>query len=299
MFHIESAHWLAPEIKRFEIRAPRIARKQRPGQFVIVRVHDHGERVPLTIADANPDRGTITLIVQGVGKTTKLLNQLEAGDVIFDVVGPLGTPSEIRPYGTTVVIGGGVGTAIAYPTARALKEAGNEVIAIVGARTKELLILEEEMRAISDELLIVTDDGTYGQKGLVTDPLRELIESGRKIDYVLAIGPIPMMAAVADLTRPYRIKTVVSLNPIMIDGTGMCGGCRVLVGGKAKFACVEGPEFDAHQVDFRSLAQRNRMYRLQEQKALERFLQDSRTELERIRSFKEKLRVSKHGASES
>ena len=155
------------------------------------------------------------------------------------------------------------------------------------------------MRAISDELLIVTDDGTYGQKGLVTDPLRELIESGRKIDYVLAIGPIPMMAAVADLTRPYRIKTVVSLNPIMIDGTGMCGGCRVLVGGKAKFACVEGPEFDAHQVDFRSLAQRNRMYRLQEQKALERFLQDSRTELERIRSFKEKLRVSKHGASES
>jgi len=299
MFYIESAQWLAPEIKRFEIRAPRIARKQRPGQFVIVRVHDHGERVPLTIADADLDRGTITLIVQGVGKTTKLLNQLEAGDVLFDVVGPLGNPSEIRPYGTTVVIGGGVGTAIAYPTARALKQAGNEVIAIIGARTKELLILEEEMRAISDELLIVTDDGTYGRRGLVTDPLRELIESGRKIDYVLAIGPIPMMAAVADLTRPYRIKTVVSLNPIMIDGTGMCGGCRVVVGGKAKFACVEGPEFDAHQVDFRSLAQRNQMYRLQEQKALERFLQDSRTELERIRSLKEKLQDSRHEPSES
>lgn len=271
-FSIVEARFLAPEIKFFRILAPRIARSRQPGQFVIVRVYDKGERIPLTIADADPDRGTIDIIVQGVGKTTKLLNTLEAGDTILDVVGPLGRPSEIRLFGTVVVIGGGVGAAIAYPTAVALRKAGNRVLSILGARTRELLILEKELGAVSDELFVLTDDGSYGQKGLVTDKLKELIQEGRRIDLVLAIGPIPMMAAVAEVTRPYGIRTLVSLNPIMVDGTGMCGGCRVMVGGESRFACVDGPEFDAHQVDFRLLAQRNRMYADIEKAELEEFL---------------------------
>ncbi len=271
MFSIVEAWFLAPDIKLLKIQAPLIARKRKAGQFVIVRVHEHGERIPLTIADADPGLGTITIIVQGIGKTTRQVNLLNAGDALLDVVGPLGNPSDIRLFGSVAVIGGGVGTAIAYPTAVALKEVGNFVISIVGARSKELVIMEEEMRATSDELFVVTDDGSYGRQGLVTDMLRELIEAGRSIDHVLAIGPIPMMQAVAEVTRPHKIATTVSLNPIMVDGTGMCGGCRVLVGNESRFACVEGPEFNAHAVDFRMLAQRNRLYRSQEQAALKKF----------------------------
>ena len=283
MFPIVAADWLGPDVKRFCIRAPRIAKKQKPGQFVIVRIHERGERIPLTIAASDVEAGTITLIVQGVGKTTKLMNSLEVGDAILDVVGPLGRPSEVRRYGTVVVIGGGVGTAIAYPTARAMNEAGNRVVSIIGARTKELVILEDEMRAVSDEEIVTTDDGSYGRRGLVTDPLRERLERGERIDFVLAIGPIPMMAAVAETTRPPQVRTVVSLNSIMVDGTGMCGGCRVLVGQEAKFACVDGPEFDAHQVDFEVLAKRNAMYRPQEQEALRRFEQNPQPDLELVR----------------
>lgn len=282
MFPIRAARFLAQDIKLLEIEAPRIAAKREAGQFVIVRVHEQGERIPLTIADSNIATGTITLIVQGVGKTTKLINMLEAGDALLDVVGPLGKPSDVRRFGTVVVIGGGVGTAIAYPTAVALKQAGNRVLSIVGARTKDLLILEREMRATSDELFLMTDDGSYGEHGFVTDKLKQLIASGAAIDHVLAIGPIPMMEAVAEVTRPQAIPTIVSLNPIMVDGTGMCGGCRVLVGGESRFACVDGPEFDAHAVDFRVLAQRNQLYRPQEKAALQRFTSDPHRELNEV-----------------
>jgi ferredoxin--NADP+ reductase len=270
MFRIVEATVLGPGVKQFEIEAPRIAKKQKAGQFVIIRIHDTGERIPLTIKASNPERGTITLVVQGIGKTTSLLNELGAGDAILDVVGPLGQPSEIEPFGRCIVIGGGVGTAIALPTAKALHDAGNHVTAILGARTKELLILEHEVRGVSDELFVMTDDGSYGDKGLVTDKLRELIAE-TKVDYVLAIGPVPMMRAVAETTRPHAIRTVVSLNSIMVDGTGMCGGCRVAIGDESKFACVDGPEFDAHKVDFAVLMQRNAMYRDSEQKALAHF----------------------------
>lgn len=270
MFLIRRACFLAHDIKLLEIEAPRIAQKREAGQFVIVRVHEHGERIPLTIANADPQGGTITIIVQGVGKTTKLINMLNPGDALLDVVGPLGKPSEIQRFGTVVVIGGGVGTAIAYPTAVAMKKAGNRVISIVGARTKALVILEDEMHATSDELFVMTDDGSYGERGLVTQKLQQLMDE-RQVDHVLAIGPIPMMRSVAEVTRPHRIRTIVSLNPIMVDGTGMCGGCRVLVGGESRFACVDGPEFDAHAVDFQMLMQRNRLYQPQEQAALEHF----------------------------
>jgi ferredoxin--NADP+ reductase len=271
MFRIKEARFLAPDIKLLKIEAPRIALKRKAGQFVIVRVHDHGERIPLTIADSDNEDGTITIIVQGVGKTTKLINTLVESDALLDVVGPLGNPSEVRQFGTVVMIGGGVGTAIAYPTAVAMKRAGNRVLSIVGARTQKLVILEREMRATSDELFVMTDDGSYGQQGFVTQKLKELIASRQQIDHVLAIGPVPMMQAVAEATRPHSISTTVSLNPIMVDGTGMCGGCRVLVSGESRFACVDGPEFDAHAVDFRVLAQRNALYRPQEQAALNRF----------------------------
>ncbi len=272
MFNILHAEFIAPGIKRFLIEAPRIARKQRPGQVVIVRIHEEGERIPLTIENSDPQKGTISIVVQSLGKTTNLLNSLGAGDHIMDVVGPLGRPSEIEKFGTVVVMGGGVGTAMAYPTAAALKHAGNRIISIVGARNKELVILEREMREVSDVLMITTDDGSYADKGFVTDKLRQLIQNGVRIDLVLAVGPIPMMRAVADMTRSEHIRTLVSLNPIMIDGTGMCGGCRVLVGGKSQFACVDGPEFDAHQVNFAVLVQRNGAYRSQEQQSLAEYL---------------------------
>jgi ferredoxin--NADP+ reductase len=265
MFRIVDARCLGPNVKQLEIEAPRIARKQLAGQFVIVRLDERGERIPLTIKSSDPKRGTIALVVQAVGKTTAQMNELEPGDSILDVVGPLGKPSEVERYGNVIVIGGGVGTAIALPTARAMKIANNRVFSILGARTKELLILEDEVRAVSDQTFIMTDDGSYGQKGLVTDKLRQLIQL--PIDFVLAIGPVPMMRGVAEVTRERKIRTMVSLNSIMVDGTGMCGGCRVIVGGKSEFACVDGPEFDAHEVDFQILTQRNAMYRDQEQQA--------------------------------
>ena len=271
MFEIVKARFLAEQIKLFTIKAERIAQKRKAGQFIILRLDETGERIPLTIADSDINKGTITIIVQGIGKTTRQLNLLEAGDKILDLVGPLGKPSHIENFGTAVSIGGGVGTAIAFPTAKALKEAGNHVITINGARNKDFVILVDDMKAVSDEAYVTTDDGSYGFHGFVTDLLKDLIEKGKKLDLVLAIGPIPMMKAVAEVTRPYKIKTIVSLNPIMVDGTGMCGGCRVLVDGKSQFACVDGPEFDAHLVDFTNLIQRNSLYRDSEIEALEKF----------------------------
>lgn len=269
MFQIISAEFLAPDIKRFTISAPKIAAKRKAGQFVILRIDEQGERIPITIADSSTESGTITIIVQGIGKTTKKLNQLNSGDFIHDVVGPLGRPSHIENFGTAVSIGGGVGTAIAYPISVALKQAGNQTISISGARNKEMVLLEKELQEVSDEVYITTDDGSYGYHGFVTAKLQELIDSGRKIDFVLAIGPIPMMRAVAEVTRPHGIKTVVSLNPVMVDGTGMCGGCRATVDNKTVFVCVDGPEFDAHAVDFDLLIKRNRTYISSEKQSLE------------------------------
>ncbi len=283
MFKILHAAFIAPGIKRFVIEAPRIARKHRPGQFVILRLYEAGERIPLTIERSDPARGTINICVQSAGKTTHLLNSFETGDLILDVVGPLGKPSEIENFGTVVVMGGGVGTAMAYPTAAALKKAGNRVISIVGARNKELVILEKEMAAVSDTLLITTDDGSYAEKGFVTDKLRQLIKFGTRIDLVLAVGPIPMMKAVADVTREAHIRTIVSLNPIMIDGTGMCGGCRVLIDSKSEFACVDGPEFDAHKVNFDVLVQRNAMYREAERKSMAAFQNEIEAKRDSVR----------------
>ncbi len=271
MFQILEARFIAPDVKLLRIEAPRVARKRQAGQFVILRVHDRGERVPITIADSDPARGDITIVVQGIGKTTRLLNCLGAGDHVLDVVGPLGRPSEVENFGTACVIGGGVGAAIAYPTAVALKKAGNRVLSILGGRTRALVVLEDELRVASDALYVTTDDGSYGEKGLVTDRLQELLDAGERIDYVLAIGPIPMMRAVAETTRPHGIRTVVSINSVMVDGTGMCGGCRVSVDGKSQFACVDGPEFDAHRVDFQNLANRNAMYREMESRAAAEF----------------------------
>jgi len=269
MYRIISAEFIAPNIKRFEIEAPKIAKKRQAGQFVIIRVNETGERIPLTIADSNTELGTISIIVQGIGKTTLELNQLNSGDFIRDVVGPLGKASHIENFGTAVSIGGGVGTAIAYPTAVALKNAGNYTISIIGGRSKDFVILEDELKKASDEVFVTTDDGSYGIKGFVTQQLQALIDSGREIDFVLAIGPIPMMKAVAETTRPYGIKTVVSLNPIMVDGTGMCGGCRAIVDNKTVFVCVDGPEFDAHKVDFLTLERRNKIYNVEEAAARE------------------------------
>src|SRR5215831_7205519 len=282
MFPIVATRHVARGIKLFEIKAPRIAKKQRPGQFVIVRLDDTGERVPLTIADANPKAGTVTIVVQAIGKTTMLLNMLEAGDSILDIVGPLGKPSEIENFGTVAVVSGSVGTAMAYPTARELKRAGNKVISIVGARSKDLLVLEEAVRDVSDETYIMTDDGTAGEQGFVTKKLQDLVDQG-EVDYVLACGPVPMMRACANVTAPKKIKTVVSLNSIMVDGTGMCGGCRVLVNSRSQFACVDGPEFDASQVNFDVLTQRNNMYREQEKLSIERLQADPERELKLLR----------------
>ncbi len=268
MHKIIFAKYLAADVKKFIIEAPKIAEKRKAGQFVIIRLKEGGERIPLTIADSDSEKGTITIIVQGIGKTTKELNEMEAGDSIRDVVGPLGKPSHIENFGTAISIGGGVGTAIAFPTAVALKEAGNYTISIIGGRTKDLVILEDEMREKCDEVYVTTDDGSYGEKGFVTNKLQGIIDSGKKIDFVLAIGPIPMMKAVAEVTRPHGIKTVVSLNPIMVDGTGMCGGCRATVDDKTVFVCVDGPEFDAHKVDFKELTNRNKSYEFLEKESL-------------------------------
>lgn len=256
---------LSEGVYRFDVDAPRLAKKTQPGQFIILRVNEEGERIPLTVADFDREKGVITIIFQVVGASTELLASLEEGDEILDFVGPLGKKSEIEPgLGTVVCIGGGIGVAPIHPIARGLHEAGNKVISILGARSKELIIMEKEMRAASDEVIVTTDDGSYGIEGFVTAALEQLVDYGEKIDLVYAIGPVVMMKSVADATRPMGIKTIVSLNPIMVDGTGMCGGCRVQVGNETKFACVDGPEFDAHLVDFVGLRERQDMYRDQE-----------------------------------
>lgn len=267
MYRILKKQELSPGILEYDIEAPRVAKKALPGQFIVLRVNEEGERVPLTIADFDREKGIVTILFQVVGASTELLASLKEGDSILDFVGPLGQPSELSDHmGTVVFVGGGIGVAPVYPIARAAHELGNKVISILGAKTKDILIFEERMRAISDEVLITTDDGSYGIKGFVTNAIEELIKRGEKIDQVTAIGPGVMMRSVAEATRPYGIKTIVSLNPIMVDGTGMCGGCRVQVGEETKFACVDGPEFDGHLVDFRGLMARGRMYRTQEAK---------------------------------
>ncbi|MBC7345106.1 MAG: sulfide/dihydroorotate dehydrogenase-like FAD/NAD-binding protein, partial [Clostridia bacterium] len=268
MYQIVRKKVLAPSINLFEVSAPMVAKKAQAGQFVILRIDEQGERIPLTIADFNRERGTITTIFQEVGATTRLLGRLNEGDYLLDFVGPLGLPTEVEKYGRVVCVGGGVGIAPIFPIARALREAGNEVISIIGARTKELLILEEEMRAVSDELIVCTDDGSYGRKGFVTQALTEVIEQRGNVARVWGIGPMIMMRVLAEATRPYGVKTIVSLNPIMVDGTGMCGACRVSVGGETKFACVDGPEFDAHEVDWDLAMRRLAMYKNEEEKAM-------------------------------
>ena len=264
MYKILSAEELSAGVKSFIVEAPMVARKCQAGQFIILRIDEVGERIPLTIADYDRKKGTIQLIFQEVGDTTRQLGTLKAGEALLDVAGPLGKATEIENYGTVVCIGGGIGVAPVYPIARAYKKAGNRVVSIIGARNADLLIMEKEMRSVSDVLHITTDDGSAGRKGLVVDPLKDMIAAGEKIDRVMAIGPMVMMRGVAEVTRPYGIKTFVSLNPIMVDGTGMCGGCRCSVGGETKFACVDGPEFDGHAVDFNGLMSRARMYQTQE-----------------------------------
>lgn len=262
---------LAPKTKLIKIHVPEIARKARAGQFVILIVDEEGERIPLTLAGWEPENGTITLIFQEVGASTCKLGSLDVNGELYDVVGPLGNPSEIKNYGMAVTIGGGVGTALCLPIVKALKGAGNKVVSIVGARNEKLLLLEREMKQLSDEVYISTDDGSKGHKGFVSDVLKTLIEKAYSIDVVFAIGPPLMMRAVAEVTRPHKIKTIVSLNPIMVDGMGMCGACRVSVGGKVKFACVDGPEFDGHQVDFNELIKRQQAFLTEEKLALEKW----------------------------
>lgn len=260
---------VTPEIFTMKIEAAGIAKKRKAGQFIILRVTEKGERIPLTIADADPDAGWIELVVQIVGKTTKLLSMLEPDEEILDLVGPLGRPTHIEKVGTVVVIGGGVGIAPAHPIAQSMKAAGNHLVSILGGRTKDLVIMEDKMRAASDKVVITTDDGSYGMKGLVTDALQGLIDEGLKIDLVVAVGPPIMMKFVSLLTKKYDIRTLVSLNTIMVDGTGMCGACRVTVAGKMKFVCVDGPEFDGHEVDYEEMMQRQCMYHEQEKKSMD------------------------------
>jgi NAD(P)H-flavin reductase len=270
MFQILNSRRLAPSVQLLEIEAPYIAQKVKAGQFVVVRLQERSERIPLTVADWNVEKGSITIIFQEVGKSTIELGRLEKGSAILDLIGPLGRPSEIALYGTVACIGGGIGIAPIYPIARALQVEGNRIYSILGARRKDLLILEEEMRAVSEELRVTTDDGSYGRHGLVTDELRSILEEERKIDLVMTIGPPVMMQAVCRLTETYGLKTTVSLDSIMVDGTGMCGACRVTVGGKVRFVCVHGPEFDGHQVDFDEYILRKRMYLTQEKEAMAR-----------------------------
>ncbi len=271
MHVIVSKEILGPDIHRYRITAPEVARYRKPGQFVIVRICEEGERIPLTIADSDPDEGTITLVVQAVGKSTVQMSRLEEGDSIPDVTGPLGKATHIEKVGTVLCVGGGIGNAPLYPITKALKEAGNRIISILGARSRNLLILEEEMTGVSDEVIITTDDGSYGMKGLVTDAIQMVSDRGEKIHQVFAIGPPVMMKFVSLLTKELGIPTVVSLNPIMIDGTGMCGCCRVTVNGETKFACVDGPEFDGHGVDFDELTLRLSSYIEHESQAMDHY----------------------------
>ena len=264
MFKIVRKKELNASVTLMEIEAPFVARKAKAGQFIIFRVDEEGERVPLTIAGYDREKGTVSIIFQKVGLSTKMLGELNEGDYIQDFVGPLGRPTETEGVKRVCVVGGGVGCAIALPSAQAFKEAGCEVDVIVGFRNKDIVILEDEFRSCSDHLYLMTDDGSYGEHGFVTVKLQELLEKGNQYDEVLAIGPIPMMKFVCKTTEPFGVKTIVSLNPIMVDGTGMCGGCRVTVGGEVKFACVDGPDFDGHKVDFAELMNRNGVYRNQE-----------------------------------
>jgi ferredoxin--NADP+ reductase len=283
MFLIRNAEWLAPQVRRLDVEAPRVARRHQPGHFVIVRVRDGGERIPLTIADSDAKTGMITLVVQVVGATTELLCNLEAGESIVNVVGPLGKPTEIEKFGHVVLVGGGVGTAVIHPQAPALKNMGNTVDAVIGGRSREYVIFEKELARYCDNVYPCTDDGSYGYNGFVTGKLQELLDdSSRKVNAVLAAGPVPMMKAVAAVTEPYKITTIVSLNPIMVDGTGMCGGCRVTVDGQMKFACVDGPDFDAHKVDFAELTDRLTTYRLQEKRAWDRLHAEHECKLGKI-----------------
>jgi ferredoxin--NADP+ reductase len=268
-FKILEKDQLAENVYSFWIEAPQIARKRRAGQFVIMRPSEHSERIPLTIAGLRPDQGALRLIVQAVGETTRELALCEPGEFVRDLAGPLGHPTPIEKYGTVACVGGGIGVAPMLPIAQAMKQAGNHVVCIIGARTRDLLILEDDVRAASDELIVTTDDGSYGVEGFVTTVLAERLQQKPAVDFSVAIGPVPMMRAVAEVTRAAGIKTIASLNTIMIDGTGMCGGCRVTVGGEVKYTCVDGPEFDAHEVDFDELQRRLGMYREQEREAQE------------------------------
>jgi len=271
MHKIIDKEFISPQVFRMVVDAPDIARKRKAGQFIMLRTCDAGERIPLTIADADAEKGTIELIVQIVGKSTAELSKMEAGDALCDFVGPLGRPTHIELFGTVVIVGGGVGIAPSHPIAQAMKAAGNNVISILGGRSKDLVIMEDKMSACSDRVMITTDDGSYGQKGLVTDALQQLIDEGLKIDMVVAVGPPIMMKFVALLTKKYDIPTLVSLNTIMVDGTGMCGACRVTVGDGTKFVCVDGPEFDGHKVDFDEMMKRQRMYEDQEKESMDRY----------------------------
>ncbi len=267
MFKIVRKEVLNPAVKLMEIEAPYIARKAEPGQFIIFRVDEDGERIPLTIADYDREKGTVTIIFQEVGKSTKLLGALEQGESILDFVGPLGVASHLEGYKKAAVIGGGLGTAIAFPQAKKLHSLGTEVDVITGFRNSSLILLENELKAVSNRLFVATDDGSNGNKGFVTDILKRLVEEGNEYDLVIAIGPLIMMKMVSLLTKQYGIKTLVSMNPLMVDGTGMCGGCRVTVGGETKFACVDGPDFDGHEVDFDEAMRRQTMYKSQEKKS--------------------------------
>lgn len=271
MFKILRRKDLNDKVILMDIDAPAIAAKAEPGQFIILRVDEYGERIPLTVADFDRERGTVTIIFQVAGATTAMLAQKHEGDTIADFAGPLGRASELEGLKHVAVIGGGVGCAIAYPQAKKLHRLGAKVDVIAGFRSKDIVILEDEFRAACDNLYIVTDDGSNGHKGFVTDQLKQLLEAGEKYDAVIAIGPLIMMKFISQLTKPYHIKTIVSMNPIMIDGTGMCGGCRLTVGGKTKFACVDGPDFDGHEVDFDEAMRRSRMYNTQEKDAMHRF----------------------------
>jgi ferredoxin--NADP+ reductase len=272
MFRIIRKAVLNSNVKLMEVLAPYIARKVEPGQFIMLRVREDGERIPLTVADFDREAGTVTIIFQEVGKTTRMLGALEEGGSILDFVGPLGTPSEFEGVKKAAVIGGGLGTAIAYPQAKKLHNLGAEVDSIVGFRNKDMVIFENEIAQVSNRLFVTTDDGSNGHKGFVSDVLKTLIEDGNKYDLVIAIGPLIMMKVVCNLTRNYGIKTVVSMNPVMVDGTGMCGGCRVTVGGKTKFACVDGPDFDGHEVDFDEAMRRQTMYKDEEKLSTEKHI---------------------------
>lgn len=272
MYQIVVKEQLTPDTQMFKVRAPDVAKKAKPGQFIVLRMDERGERIPLTVADTEPDNGLVTIAVQGLGATTKKLNSMKAGDSIRDFVGPLGVPTEIERFGTVLCVAGGLGIAEIFPIARAMRQAGNRVISIIGARSKDLLFWEDRMRNVSDELIVTTDDGSHGRKALVTVPLKEVLDRGEKIELALVVGPGIMMKFCCKTTEPYGVKTLVSVNSIMVDGTGMCGACRIMVGGETRTVCVDGPDFDGHQLDWDLLMARQRMYLDEEKRAMELYM---------------------------